>query len=1002
MTKNTKRVTSKSRPSVHLGQWFLVFTVAWTVVVGISLVLNRWLQVRTTVDLAQTMAEAGLERDLLYRQWNSMHGGVYVPVTEETKPNAHLTVPERDIQTPTGRKLTLVNPAYMTRQVHEQAARSNGVQGHITSLRPIRPENAADPWETTALEAFELGETMRSSVEDFCGEPHLRLMRPLVTEKACLKCHASQGYREGDIRGGISVSVPMSTLQDVESARTLGLVRWHGTFLLLGLCGIGAAYRRMKYEHSESAQRSQDLAIAHERLEDKNRELEETLEKLSKLTHAMNNCPVAVVITDAEGIVEYVNPHFTLMTGYTAEEAVGKSPRILNSEQTPNCALEEMWATLRAGKTWSGDLRTRTKSGKLIWERAILGPLQNADGEITHYVGVTEDISHRKVVEAESARYREQQEIVNSVLTLGLKTAPLDLILEQVLNEILSVSWLSKSPKGGMFLTSEDKQYLELKAHRNLEDQICQSCTRVPMGHCLCGRAALTEKVVFASCLDDRHDVRYEGMSPHGHYCVPIPGKDDPLGVLMVYLEHGHLRSESELSFLTSIAHSLASVIQRKKAESDRIRLLEETQQQKRLIQAVIESLDEGIVAADETGDFILANRRAEELCDVQLVGHADSSAARSAKYRMYELDGKTLVAEEDAPLNRAILGECTKNREVLMRREEGEAVLSINGAPLNFGGFVGGVVSFRDVTEQKTIERQLSQAQKLEAVGQLAAGVAHEINTPMQYLGDNLEFLQNKMTRLNPLLQAVTEFVAAEDACEKDALADDMRSALQSMKAHSYLPQLSEAITDSLDGVQHVSRIVRAMKEFAHPGQEATTPVDINRALESTIVVSTNEWKYVADVKTNLDGSVPLVPALAGELNQVFLNIIVNAAHAVGETNDGGAAGKGTITVSTRSSDGYVEVSIADTGTGIPDDVKKRIFDPFFTTKRIGKGTGQGLAIAHSVVVQKHGGKLWCDSIPGKGTTFFIQLPVEPLQKQRHDTLEPAMACEQIADANA
>ena len=184
----------------------------WTIAVAISLVWNIYDGRQETFSLARIQALIGFKRDVAYRLWNTQHGGVYVPVSEKTVPNPYLDTPDRDVTTLSGLHLTLVNPAYMTRQVHELSEKEFGIHGHITSLNPIRPENAPDPWETQALQAFERGEKEVSSVEDFKGEPHLRLMRPLVTEKGCLKCHGSPGYKEGDIRGGISVSIPMPPL----------------------------------------------------------------------------------------------------------------------------------------------------------------------------------------------------------------------------------------------------------------------------------------------------------------------------------------------------------------------------------------------------------------------------------------------------------------------------------------------------------------------------------------------------------------------------------------------------------------------------------------------------------------------------------------------------------------------------------------------------------------------------------------------------------------------
>jgi signal transduction histidine kinase len=297
------------------------------------------------------------------------------------------------------------------------------------------------------------------------------------------------------------------------------------------------------------------------------------------------------------------------------------------------------------------------------------------------------------------------------------------------------------------------------------------------------------------------------------------------------------------------------------------------------------------------------------------------------------------------------------------------------------------------DITENLQLEEQLAQARKLEAVGQLAAGVAHEINTPMQYVGDNLDFLRSKMDKLKPVLDDLPAILEiAEAAGRETELVSQFQASLKKLKAGAFVQQVGEAIHDSQEGVQHVSRIVKAMKEFAHPGQDEKAPVDINRALDSTIAVSTNEWKYVAEIERDYDPSIPLVDALGGELNQVFLNLLVNAAHAVGDANDHGAKGKGVITLATRAVGGFVQVSITDSGTGIPQEIQQRIFDPFFTTKEVGKGTGQGLAIAHSVVVKEHGGKLRFSSSPGEGTTFFVELPIQAVEGSPDD-LTPAEA---------
>jgi PAS domain S-box-containing protein len=265
------------------------------------------------------------------------------------------------------------------------------------------------------------------------------------------------------------------------------------------------------------------------------------------------------------------------------------------------------------------------------------------------------------------------------------------------------------------------------------------------------------------------------------------------------------------------------------------------------------------------------------------------------------------------------------------------------------------------DMSEVKQLQSQLAQAQKLESVGQLAAGVAHEINTPIQYVGDNAKFLEDAFRELIKISNGrIAAHQSQTEARELDYL-----------KA-----EVPTAIAQLIEGVNQVARIVRAMKEFSHPGPIEKAAVDINQAIESTVLVSKHEWKFVAEVTTDFDPDLPPVPCVVGELNQVILNLIVNAAHAIADVvPDSGE--KGRIHISTRQRDSVVEISVADTGTGIPESIQSRVFDPFFTTKPVGKGTGQGLAIAHTVIVQKHKGTLRFESEPGRGTTFVIELPL-------------------------
>jgi signal transduction histidine kinase len=282
-----------------------------------------------------------------------------------------------------------------------------------------------------------------------------------------------------------------------------------------------------------------------------------------------------------------------------------------------------------------------------------------------------------------------------------------------------------------------------------------------------------------------------------------------------------------------------------------------------------------------------------------------------------------------------------------------------------------------QDITERKLLRDQLLQAQKLESIGQLAAGIAHEINTPTQYIGDNVRFLKDAFQDLRSLLENYERMLsAAQDNTLSCEAIHEVAAAVKCVDTGYLLEEIPKAIDQTLEGVTRVAALVSAMKEFSHPDTKEKVPLDLNHAINSTITVARNEWKYVSDMETDFDPSLPPVSCLPGEFNQVILNLIVNAAHAISDVVKNGGPEKGKITVQTRNYSEWAEIRIQYTGTGIPEKAQSRIFDPFFTTKEIGKGTGQGLSIARSVIVDKHGGSIHFETEEGKGTTFIIRLP--------------------------
>jgi len=279
------------------------------------------------------------------------------------------------------------------------------------------------------------------------------------------------------------------------------------------------------------------------------------------------------------------------------------------------------------------------------------------------------------------------------------------------------------------------------------------------------------------------------------------------------------------------------------------------------------------------------------------------------------------------------------------------------------------------DITAQREIEGQLQQAQKMEAIGHLAAGIAHEINTPAQFVSDNLSFLKKSFDDLLELLLAYRRVLAVTaERPEQEDLVRELRAIEERADLDYAAANAPSALESSMDGLRRIAGIVQAMKGFSHPDQREMEPADLNAAIINTLTIARNEYKYVADVEKSL-GNLPPVLCHVGDICQVILNILVNAAHAIGDVVQ--ITGKrGLIRVRSIAEPGFVRIEIEDSGTGIPEAAQKHVFEPFFTTKEVGKGTGQGLTLSHNIVVKKHKGTLSFETTSGKGTTFIIRLP--------------------------
>jgi len=275
---------------------------------------------------------------------------------------------------------------------------------------------------------------------------------------------------------------------------------------------------------------------------------------------------------------------------------------------------------------------------------------------------------------------------------------------------------------------------------------------------------------------------------------------------------------------------------------------------------------------------------------------------------------------------------------------------------------------------QRESLENDLRHSQKLEALGTISGGIAHEINTPVQYLGDNIRFFKDAFAELSQVIYRYKSLAeTAVKTSDFQAQCNEIEKAAEDADLDYLLKEVPVSLDQTLDGVERISEIVRAIRQFSHPDSGEKTMIDLNEAIRTALTVSRNQWKYVAEIETELDPQIPSVPALSGEINQVLLNLIVNATHAIEDKNDGKL---GVITIATGQDGPWVEFLISDTGVGIPEKNMGKIFEPFFTTKEPGRGTGQGMAIAYTIIKKKHAGKISCISVAGQGAMFVVRLP--------------------------
>lgn len=476
---------------------------------------------------------------------------------------------------------------------------------------------------------------------------------------------------------------------------------------------------------------------------------------------------------------------------------------------------------------------------------------------------------------------------------------------------------------------------------------------------------------------------------------LPIRSEAGTIGILMVLFPLSHVINENEVRLLAIISQLGAIAISRSRlhdqVELSNADLKEEIHQkviaqerlatEKELLSTTLMSIADGVIVTDNKGLILLFNQAAESMTDFALNEVVKKPV--NGIFKLHFSDTLDLIPDV---INFLLDLETAKHKHLtqkspVMITKNGRKILvstSIRSIKSTEEITTGYVIVFQDINEKQKADAQNMLSQKMEAIGQLAAGIAHEINTPIQYVGDNIKFLGKAYLKYSEVLAVYQQsFLGHLETNITQADIDQLEEIASKKKLPYYASEIPKAIEEALDGTERVRKIVLAMREFSHSSEKEKKLADINHGIETTIVISRNEWKYCAELETDLDPALPLVHCRVDEINQVVLNMIVNAAQAIQENRPEGSEQMGKILISTRSKENMILITIHDSGCGIPIGIRGRVFDPFFTTKGVGKGTGQGLSMAHNIIVKKHHGLITLDSEVDKGTTFTIELPV-------------------------
>ncbi len=720
-------------------------------------------------------------------------------------------------------------------------------------------------------------------------------------------------------------------------------------------------------------------AVALERMEEENKQtalqIKETRDQFELI---FSTSPDGVLISGLDGTIVNSNESFALLTGYTRDELLGKSIYALHIWQHAD-ERDKVVSILKTNGYCDNFEATFQRKDKTLITGLLSAKIIAFQGQPL-ILSITRDITERKQAERNALLIFKTQAQLLQLNTLEDAFRLIGETIHELIGDgYVFVCLLDEVKKGirviaslGMgdfvdkitplfgFDPSQMFYPLEEMPAETLQSYRSGKLNVLPEGIYDLGN----RKFPKVMCLTAE-----KLLGVHAVHTIGFTWYDQHFGGLVIMAKRN----------ISSLTITIETLVGQASLTIRRLWIEKELRLRNIMLSTQQEATLDGILVVDDHGSVLSTNRRFQE---------------------MWGIPDAILATKDEAVLLPALLAQVVEP-EIFLNKirslSKAPSLTSQDELTLNDGRVfdtystpmkdtkadpLGRIWFFHDITQKRALHEQLFQAQKMESIGRLASGIAHEINTPVQYIGDNVQFLQDSAQAVFALTQ---ELLGAYQEYGTHMFPADLRmrldDRLRSTDIDFLYSEVPQAFKQTQDGINRISTIVRAMKEFAHPGDTEKTLTDINHAIESTLIVARTEWKYVADVVTDLDPGLPLVPCLVNEFNQVILNMVVNAAHAITESLGKKAlkptGEKGKITLTTRATDTHVEIRISDTGNGIPESIRSKIFDPFFTTKPVGQGTGQGLAIARNVIVKKHNGTIDVESTVGQGTTFILRLPL-------------------------